>query len=197
MSDLHVIIWLNKCILRVLLGSLERSFKYWGLTSGRVLGQPHTALYQPFCNHSIFENYFQVVVNIFKGHLQWLERTTLLANGLCCIMCQKLWRLVSISASRGAEVSYTASWLELWWHNWPAWLRALSTMNWKDFWTFLNPFECKCLFSANLTRCQLILTASQLISATQFYDLNYDDITDQHGLELSHCNELNRFLNIS
>ena len=51
--------------------------------------------------------------------------TTLLANGLYCIMCQKLWRLVSISASRGAEVSYTASWLELWWHNWPAWLRAL------------------------------------------------------------------------
>ena len=82
-------------------------------------------LYQPFCNHSVFENYFQVVVNIFKGHLQWLERT-LLANGLCCIMCQKLWRLVSISASRGVEVSYTASWLELWWHNWPAWLRALS-----------------------------------------------------------------------
>ena len=83
-------------------------------------------LYQSFCNPFVFENYFQVVVNIFKGHLQWLERTTLLANGLCCIMCQKLWRLVSISASRGAEVSYTASWLELWWHNWPAWLRALS-----------------------------------------------------------------------
>jgi hypothetical protein len=83
-------------------------------------------LHQPFCNYFVFENYFQVVVNIFKGHLQWLERTTLLANGLCCIMCQKLWRLVSISASRGAEVSYTASWLELWWHNWPAWLRPLS-----------------------------------------------------------------------
>ena len=88
-----------------------------------------TSLYQSFCNHSVFENYFQMAVNIFKGHLQWLERT-LLANGLCCIMCQKLWRLVSISASRGAEVSYTASWLELWWHNWPACLRALSLVQW-------------------------------------------------------------------
>ena len=33
--------------------------------------------FQSFCNHSVFENYFQVVVNIFKGHLQWLERTLL------------------------------------------------------------------------------------------------------------------------
>ena len=32
-------------------------------------------------------------------------------------------------------------------------------------------------------------------SATQLHELNYDDITDLHGLELAHYNELKRFLN--
>ena len=62
-----------------------------------------------------------LVVNIFKGHLQCLEDTAPaalpgpsqpcvrahMANGICCIMCQKLRRLVSISAE--GQRSATAS----------------------------------------------------------------------------------------
>ena len=45
----HVFIQLNKCILRVLLSSLECSFKHWGLTSSGVLGQPHLLTNTSYC----------------------------------------------------------------------------------------------------------------------------------------------------
>ena len=63
---LHVFIWLNKCILRALLYSLERSFKHRGLTSGGVFGQASYEAKNLLCKYI---NCGSQVVFVTKKHL--------------------------------------------------------------------------------------------------------------------------------
>ena len=51
---LHVFIWLNKCILRALLYSLERSFRHRGMTTGGVLGLASKVWKWPKSDHQRF-----------------------------------------------------------------------------------------------------------------------------------------------
>ena len=53
----RVFIQLNKCILRVLLRSLECSFIHGGLTSSQVLGQPHNFVCFPIANWTSIWNF--------------------------------------------------------------------------------------------------------------------------------------------
>ena len=80
---LHVFIWLNKCILRALLYSLERSFRHRGMTTGGVLGLASKVWKWPKSDHQRFM-YAPVlyVVDWMKPLRRWIK--------VCMLVCTAL-----------------------------------------------------------------------------------------------------------
>ena len=124
----RVFIWLNKCILGALLCSMERSFKRWGPTSGRVLGQASTlSIFGVFWHPPPSNNFNKIIFRLFSEDLK-----NQISSLLIVFWFYPKWFPKSIAALNAISTRHkllTLHWKYIIWQSWNR-VNLIADLNW-------------------------------------------------------------------
>ena len=124
----RVFIWLNKCILGALLCSMERSFKRWGPTSGRVLGQASTlSIFGVFWHPPPSNNFNKIIFRLFSEDLK-----NQISSLLIVFWFYPKWFPKSIAALKAISTRHkllTLHWKYIIWQSWNR-VNLIADLNW-------------------------------------------------------------------